>query len=204
MRYIFILLAVIVMAGCAPKVAVKASQSASTAVASSTPVAVVSVTKIDPAPIPELSVASVPLPQDLDKRQLTCLADSIYYEARGEDLKGQEGVGYVVMNRVKARKWPNTICGVVYQCTRASPHSKRKVCQFGWASRKHRITDFKAYAHAQDLARLIMLGVAPNPIGHCTYFHSTAERTPRGVKYAIRKRIDHHIFYAYHDELVAI
>jgi len=204
MRYVLILLAMLFMAGCATKETIRAPLSSSAAIVASQPTTVAPVVKTAPAPITELTATLLPPPKDLDNRQVACMADAIYYESRGEPEKGQEGVGYVVLNRVHSKKWPDTVCSVVYQCTRVSRHSKRKVCQFGWASERHHVTDAKAYAHALDLARLVMLGFAPNPIGHCTYFHSTAERTPRGVKYALRKRIDHHVFYAYQDELAKL
>ena len=47
--------------------------------------------------------------------QTRCLAMAIYYEARGESEKGQIAVAQVIMNRVKSRKYPGSICNVVYQ-----------------------------------------------------------------------------------------
>src|SRR6202007_2378317 len=44
-----------------------------------------------------------------------CLADAVYFEARGEPLKGQQAVAQVVMNRVFSGYYPNDVCGVVYQ-----------------------------------------------------------------------------------------
>lgn len=44
-----------------------------------------------------------------------CLATNIYFEARGEPEAGQFMVGFVTMNRVYDKRFPNTVCGVVYQ-----------------------------------------------------------------------------------------
>src|SRR5262249_57826929 len=44
-----------------------------------------------------------------------CLAEAIYFEARGEAVRGQMAVAQVVLNRVFSGKYPNTVCGVVYQ-----------------------------------------------------------------------------------------
>lgn len=63
-----------------------------------------------------------------DKQDLHCLAQAIYYEARGEDLTGQMAVAEVVMNRVESKRYPNSICGVVFQNERA-----RHRCQFSFA-----------------------------------------------------------------------
>lgn len=62
------------------------------------------------------------------KKQKGCLAVAIYYEARSEEFAGQVAIGQVILNRVKSRKYPNSICGVVYQ------NAKRKHrCQFSFA-----------------------------------------------------------------------
>lgn len=44
-----------------------------------------------------------------------CLATVVYLEARGEPYKGQLAVAEVVMNRVKAEDYPDTVCAVVKQ-----------------------------------------------------------------------------------------
>src|SRR5215217_6545414 len=62
-----------------------------------------------------------------DKEQW-CLATAIYFEARGEAYRGQVAVAQVVMNRVKDHRYPNTICGVVFQ-----NQSRRNSCQFSFA-----------------------------------------------------------------------
>src|SRR6185503_626567 len=44
-----------------------------------------------------------------------CLANAIYFEARGESVRGQIAVAQVVMNRVFSGRYPGNVCGVVYQ-----------------------------------------------------------------------------------------
>jgi len=44
-----------------------------------------------------------------------CLAEAVYFEARGEAVRGQIAVAQVVMNRVFSGFYPTTVCGVVYQ-----------------------------------------------------------------------------------------
>lgn len=39
----------------------------------------------------------------------------IYGEARGENLLGKAGVGWTVINRMKDRRWPDTLAGVILQ-----------------------------------------------------------------------------------------
>jgi hypothetical protein len=61
-------------------------------------------------------------------KQEKCLADAVYFEARGEAVRGQIAVAQVVMNRVFSGFYPNTVCGVVYQ----NSH-RHLACQFTFA-----------------------------------------------------------------------
>ena len=63
----------------------------------------------------------------LDKAE-KCLADAVYFEARGEPVRGQIAVAQVVMNRVFSPFYPNDVCGVVHQ--NANRHLG---CQFTFA-----------------------------------------------------------------------
>ena len=47
--------------------------------------------------------------------EVRCMADNMYQEARGERTAGLVAVGQVVLNRVKSKKFPDTVCEVVYQ-----------------------------------------------------------------------------------------
>ena len=43
-----------------------------------------------------------------------CLAEAIYYEARSESFKGKIAVANVILERMKRKDFPNTICKVVH------------------------------------------------------------------------------------------
>lgn len=74
------------------------------------------------------NLASHPVPKNtLSKAELNCLALAIYHEARGEPLLGQKAVAYTVLNRVKSGKFPNSICGVIYQPGQFTDIRKTKV-----------------------------------------------------------------------------
>ena len=66
----------------------------------------------------------------LSKRdqEANCLAVALYHEARGESELGQIAVAQVILNRVKSTKYPDSICGVVYE----NDH-RRNACQFSFA-----------------------------------------------------------------------
>lgn len=78
-----------------------------------------------------ISAISARIEQSLPQRdegEAHCLAQAIYYEARGEPLPGQIGVAEVVLNRKESKRYPDTICGVVFQ----NEHRKNR-CQFSFA-----------------------------------------------------------------------
>lgn len=78
----------------------------------------------EPAPEPSQQVSYETL-DDEDRKQVDCLADNIYFEARSEPLTGQKAVALVTMNRVTDKNFPKTVCDVVKQ-------KKSSVCQFSW------------------------------------------------------------------------
>ena len=63
--------------------------------------------------------------------ELHCLAENIYYEARGEPLDGQYAVAEVTLNRVRSPYFPKTICAVVHD-TRWDSLRHRYVAHFSW------------------------------------------------------------------------
>lgn len=67
----------------------------------------------------------------IDHEEAYCLAENIYYEAKGEDIRGQFAVASVTLNRVKDPRFPNTICGVVKQSA-VSRSTNKSVCAFSW------------------------------------------------------------------------
>ncbi len=88
-----------------------------------------------------------------------CLAEAVYFEARGEAVRGQIAVAQVVMNRVFSGKYPDTVCGAVYQ----NKH-RHLACQFTLRLRQQcrrdprardvgaRQEDFEGDARRPDLA----------------------------------------------------
>lgn len=64
------------------------------------------------------------------KAETLCLAKNIYFEGRGESLKGQAAIGLVTINRVKNKSFPNSICKVVFQ--KGKNRRNKLVAQFSW------------------------------------------------------------------------
>lgn len=65
------------------------------------------------------------MPVKANEREIQCLANAIYYEAKSESLEGQKAVGNVTINRMKSGRFRNTICGVVAQPKQYSWYPRR-------------------------------------------------------------------------------
>ena len=114
---------------------------------------------------------TAPAEPQVDTRQHNCLAQAIYYEARGETQQGQVAVAEVILNRTRSRAYPSTICGVVYQGSHLSTG-----CQFTFTcdgSLGHRPRG-RAWDRAQRIATAVMLGYTRPVTNHATHYHTTA------------------------------
>jgi spore germination cell wall hydrolase CwlJ-like protein len=129
---------------------------------------------------------------EFEERERRCLAIAIYFEARGEPVRGQLAVGQVILNRVRSPLFPETICGVVYQ------GHMQKGCQFSFTCDGK--TDIPRsdtqWALAQDIAKQIMQGELWLPeVGYSTFYHANYV-SPRWAN-SMNKidKIGRHIFY---------
>lgn len=138
--------------------------------------------------------ARQPLPAyAFSKREQNCLAEGIYFEARGEPVSGQAAVAQVVLNRVRNPAYPNTICGVVYQ-----NKSWRNRCQFSFACDgiRDRVNSPQSWKTAQDVAIAVSAGkIWFKEVGSSTHYHATYVN-PRWARHMKRVgKIGLHIFY---------
>ena len=123
----------------------------------------------------------------------TCLADAVYFEARGEPARGQIAVAQVVMNRVFSGYYPDDVCGVVYQ--NAGSHSR---CQFTFACNggSKAVREPDAYDRAKRIAKETLDGrLWLAAIGKATHYHAYWVH-PRWVREMHKlRRIGVHTFY---------
>ena len=131
-----------------------------------------------------------PLPDRIRwcKKSYTCsyLAKAIVYEARGESSIGRYAVAYVILNRTKHSRFPDTIVGVLRQKKQFSYQDDY------WKQQKPSKQDWdNAYAVGYD----VLNGEVDDPSAGSVYYHSTnvAPRWARSMEYAMT--IDNHIFY---------
>jgi hypothetical protein len=100
-----------------------------------------------------------------------CLADAVYFEARGEPMRGQQAVAQVVMNRVFSGFYPNNVCGVVYQNA-----NRHLACQFTFACEGKdlsRIDEVDMWEQAKRIAKDMLDGkIWLAEVGHATHYHA--------------------------------
>lgn len=127
-------------------------------------------------------------------RELECLADAVYYEARGETPSGQAAVAQVVMNRVRHPAFPKSICGVVFQGA-----VNRTGCQFSFAcdGSMRRARDVGAWARARKIASRTLAGAMPSEVGSATHFHTINVSPGWGPRLLRVAQVGMHIFYRF-------
>lgn len=106
----------------------------------------------------------------LRAKQEKCLAEAVYFEARGEAVRGQIAVAQVVLNRAFSGKYPDSVCGVVYQ----NKH-RHMACQFSFACDNHPevIREPDMYDRAQKIAKASLDGQLWLPeVGKSTHYHA--------------------------------
>jgi spore germination cell wall hydrolase CwlJ-like protein len=127
-------------------------------------------------------------------RDLDCLADAIYYEARGETPAGQAAVAQVVLNRVRHPAFPKSVCGVVFQGARAGYD-----CQFSFAcdGSMRRPKDGAAWARAEQIAARALAGSVMPQVGEATHFHVAGVEPGWGPRLLKVAQVGLHVFYRF-------
>jgi hypothetical protein len=122
-----------------------------------------------------------------------CLAEAIYFEARGEQVHGQMAVAQVVLNRAFSGKYPNTVCGVVYQ----NSH-RHLACQFTFACDgiPDVIREPDMWERAKVIAAEMLEGKIWLPeIGKATHYHAYWVRPDWVREMTKLQKLGVHTFY---------
>jgi spore germination cell wall hydrolase CwlJ-like protein len=118
-----------------------------------------------------------------------CLANAVYFEARGEPLQGQLAVAEVVMNRAASGRFPASLCGVVVQ------RSQFSFVRRGRMPRADRASE--AWHRAVGIARIAVSRMAPRLLpANCLWYHANYVSPSWGRRLAQSARIGLHIFYS--------
>jgi len=137
---------------------------------------------------------SAPAEPTIDARQHDCLSQAIYFEARGETQRGQVAVAEVIMNRVRSRAYPNSICGVVYQGSHRTTG-----CQFTFTcdgSLGHRPRG-RAWERAQRVATAVMSGYTRPITQGATHYHTHAVNPVWNSGLVETTNVGSHVFYRF-------
>jgi spore germination cell wall hydrolase CwlJ-like protein len=125
-------------------------------------------------------------------RELDCLTQAVYFEARGESAVGQAAVAQVVLNRVRHPAFPKTVCGVVHQGV------KGRGCQFSFTcdGRAELAHERNAWSRAQKVAARALAGAVIPQVGGATHFH-VASLGPQWPGMLRVSQVGVHVFYRF-------
>jgi len=120
---------------------------------------------------------------------LTCLARTIYWEAKGE--AGMTAVASVVMNRLAAPSFPTTVCAVVTQ------GRENATCQFSWwcDGRPDDVEEPQVYDEAMEIARRALNRQIEDPTGGAVNFHLDTVHPEWADAFVKTATIGAHVFY---------
>jgi spore germination cell wall hydrolase CwlJ-like protein len=125
---------------------------------------------------------------ETDNAEQDCLANAVYFEARGESLEGQLAVAEVVLNRSQSGRYPATICGVVTQ-----------PLQFSFVNATRRIPaanrSSDAWRKAVAIARIAQDGVTDQLTSDVLWYHADYVAPSWGRRLSRVTKVGLHIFY---------
>ena len=126
-------------------------------------------------------------------RDLECLTQAVYYEARGEPNSGQAAVAQVILNRVRHPAFPKSICGVVFQGAKVGG------CQFSFAcdGQPHHPLDNSSWRRAEKVAAQALGGQVMSEVGDATHFHVAGAGSRWNAGLMQVAQIGAHVFYRF-------
>ena len=133
---------------------------------------------------------SLPIPKS--DKQMSCLAEALYFEARGEPIKGQLAVGEVILNRVEDTRYPSSICKVINQGT-----GRRFACQFTYTcdGKLETVYEQKPYEMALKIAKILLTTHDRKLTRGSTHYHSNYVNPKWSKKFKRVAKFGRHIFY---------
>ncbi|UVL00800.1 cell wall hydrolase [Pseudomonas sp. B21-048] len=122
---------------------------------------------------------------------ITCLARSIYWEAKGVAGADMEAVANVVMNRLGHEGFPDSVCAVVKQ------GSETRSCQFSWwcDGRADQVKEDDEYVLAKEIARKALNKQLTDRTHGALYFHDRTVKPAWAKKYTRTAETRKFLFY---------
>ena len=127
-------------------------------------------------------------------RDLECLTQAAYYEARGEGADGMRAVVQVVLNRARHPSFPRSVCGVVFQGS-----GRRVGCQFSFTcdGSMRGPVNRSAWNRARTVASAALSGSVYAGVGNATFFHTTGVAPAWRNSFLRVSQVGNHIFYRF-------
>jgi spore germination cell wall hydrolase CwlJ-like protein len=130
---------------------------------------------------------------------IECMVEAIYHEARSEGFIAQIAVGNVILQRVKDKRYPNTVCDVVHQAKKWKGKLIKNKCQFSYYcdGKSEKFKELDALLEVIDTSELILNGVMLEQTIGATHYHTFHvsphwSHSPTFIKLG---RVGSHIFY---------
>jgi spore germination cell wall hydrolase CwlJ-like protein len=132
------------------------------------------------------------LPAAEGGEQWQCLAEALYFEARGETVRGMFAVGEVILNRVDNDAYPDTLCGVINQGT-----GRLYACQFTYTcdGNPETINEPRAWERVGKVAAILLDGAPRALTGGATHYHTKAVSPSWAKRFPRTASIGSHYFY---------
>ena len=136
-------------------------------------------------PIGNTKVA--PITKSPNKRDLECLSLSIYWESKGEGRNGMILTGLVVMNRVKHKSFPDTVCEVI---------KAPRAFSWYWDGKSDKPKELDRYKLAQSISKELLNGEHGGKMpSSVTFFKKCDYKSTFFSKLKLHRKYGRHCFY---------
>ncbi len=125
----------------------------------------------------------------VDAQSHHCLAEAVYWEARGEGEDGMLAVSAVILNRVKDERFPDTVCEVVRE------GGESRGCQFSWwcDGKSDHPTERELWVEILELSHTYLATRPADPTDGALFYHANYIKRPWRRQQTAE--IGKHIFY---------
>jgi spore germination cell wall hydrolase CwlJ-like protein len=122
-------------------------------------------------------------------RMLRLMALNMYHEAMGEGAEGMIAVGWVVLNRIRDPRFPDTVTGVITDGGEAGP------CQWSWyCDGRPDTPQGRPWRLALEVARRMLGDPPPDPTNGALWFQLSYTNPPPWQAHFVA-RVGEHDFY---------
>jgi len=132
-----------------------------------------------------------------EEKDIGCLVEAVYFEARSESLTGQVAVATTILNRANSNNPPKTICEVVHNKVKIRGLINRYRCSYSyWCDVKRKtMTDLTALRQATLAATLSLQGLVVKGTDNVLYYHAQYRKPYWAYEQRYVTRIGNHLFY---------